>query len=40
MKVANIHDASSWFLFENRSTNRALTFNVYSPPEYPPGEKD
>jgi mannose-6-phosphate isomerase-like protein (cupin superfamily) len=26
--------------FENRGTGRALTFNVYSPPEYSPGEKD
>jgi mannose-6-phosphate isomerase-like protein (cupin superfamily) len=26
--------------FENRSASPALTFNVYSPPEYSPGEKD
>jgi mannose-6-phosphate isomerase-like protein (cupin superfamily) len=26
--------------FENRATTRAVTFNVYSPPEYPPGERD
>ena len=26
--------------FENRGSSRAVTFNVYSPPEYPPGEKD
>jgi mannose-6-phosphate isomerase-like protein (cupin superfamily) len=25
--------------FENRSKDRAVTFNVYSPPEYPPGQK-
>ena len=25
--------------FENQSQNRAVTFNVYSPPEYPPDEK-
>ncbi len=25
--------------FENQSQNHAVTFNVYSPPEYPPGEK-
>src|SRR5271154_6046661 len=25
--------------FENRGKNRAVTFNVYSPPEYPPDEK-
>ena len=26
--------------FENRGEKRAVTFNVYSPPEYAPGEKD
>ena len=26
--------------FENCGSGRAVTFNVYSPPEYPPGEKD
>jgi mannose-6-phosphate isomerase-like protein (cupin superfamily) len=26
--------------FENKGKARALTFNVYSPPEYSPGEKD
>jgi mannose-6-phosphate isomerase-like protein (cupin superfamily) len=26
--------------FDNRATARAVTFNVYSPPEYAPGEKD
>ena len=26
--------------FENRGKGRAVTFNVYSPPEYPVGEKD
>lgn len=25
--------------FENRTKTRAVTFNVYSPPEYPPDEK-
>jgi len=25
--------------FENRGRQRAVTFNVYSPPEYPPGMK-
>ena len=25
--------------FENRGRERAVTFNVYSPPEYPPGRK-
>ena len=25
--------------FENLGKSRAVTFNVYSPPEYPPGEK-
>jgi len=25
--------------FENRGKGRAVTFNVYSPPEYPAGEK-
>ena len=25
--------------FENRGSGRAVTFNVYSPPAYPPGEK-
>ena len=25
--------------FENKGKGRAVTFNVYSPPEYPPGEK-
>ncbi len=26
--------------FDNPGTARAVTFNVYSPPEYAPGEKD
>ncbi len=26
--------------FENKSKNQAVTFNVYSPPEYPSDEKD
>ena len=26
--------------FENYGEGRAVTFNVYSPPEYSPGEKD
>jgi mannose-6-phosphate isomerase-like protein (cupin superfamily) len=26
--------------FTNSGTGRAVTFNVYSPPVYPPGEKD
>ena len=26
--------------FENRGKGRALTFNVYSPPEYPAGTRD
>jgi len=26
--------------FENRGKSRAVTFNVYSPPEYPADEKD
>ena len=26
--------------FDNRGNDRAVTFNVYSPPEYSPGEKD
>ena len=25
--------------FENKARSRAVTFNVYSPPEYPAGEK-
>jgi mannose-6-phosphate isomerase-like protein (cupin superfamily) len=25
--------------FENRGKIQAITFNVYAPPEYPPGEK-
>jgi mannose-6-phosphate isomerase-like protein (cupin superfamily) len=26
--------------FENAGKDRAVTFNVYAPPEYPPDEKD
>ncbi len=51
MDLANIKDAKEWFevlqtskrtqtaMFENPGRERAMTFNVYSPPEYPPDMK-